>query len=79
MPCGGIYPVDGDSGVYAPGYDPQCFYCGQAKNGPWSFVEEWDALIHDLCIDDFLKTREGLIVVAHGHEIMYRPRFDFPI
>jgi len=72
MPCGGIYPVDDESGCFSPGSNAWCFHCGKKGPGPWSFVEEWDAHIHDSCIDEFLKGPEGEIVVSHGHDVVRR-------
>lgn len=76
MPCGGIWPVDEKSGAYAPGKNPRCWMARNPDHnkepGPWSWVEEWDTLIHDKCIDEFLKTREGKIITDHGHEITRR-------
>ena len=67
MPCGGIYPVtDKDKGW--------CFGCGATLDGSelCSFVEEWDALIHDRCIDSFLTSPDGQLVISHGHDIIRR-------
>jgi hypothetical protein len=70
MPCGGVYPVENPKNAW-------CWMCGSKTcdnkpEGPWSFVEEWDALIHDRCIDDFLKTDDGKVVLSHNHEIVRR-------
>ncbi len=70
MPCGGIWPN------YTEGTQPGrwCFGCGKKDNRTalWSYVEEWDADIHDDCIDEFLKGPEGRIVLSHGHEVERR-------
>ena len=72
MPCGGIYPLTRHwSAAYL---DPTqrslaCFYCDKSEPPVTHFVEEWDAYIHRDCIDEFLKTPEGEIVLAHGHEV----------
>jgi len=73
MPCGGIYWIKDLPDVdYSSRW---CFYCKvRGDIGPWSYVEEWDADIHDKCIDEFLKTAEGEIITGHGHEIVRRPR-----
>lgn len=67
MPCGGIYPAE-----YDQPWNHRCFLCKWSGGGPWSFVEEWDADIHDECIDKFLETMEGKIVINHGHEVVRR-------
>jgi len=61
MPCGGIYPC-------APMEGERCFYCG--KRDCDHYVEEWDGGLHGTCIDDFLKTREGAIVINHKHKVV---------
>lgn len=66
-PCGGIYPTD-----YKQKRADDCFSCGKLSDSPMSFVEEWDAFIHDSCIDMFLTGPEGEIVLSHGHEIERR-------
>lgn len=60
MPCGGIYPLSDDSG--------ECFHCG--KEGAKHFCEEWDCFIHAICVLDFLKDKEGQIVIHHGHQVV---------
>ena len=62
MPCGGI----DWTGPY-PGMD--CFACGKSDPPPDHWVEEWDAAIHADCIEAFLATPEGQIVVKHGHAV----------
>lgn len=44
------------------GVSSHCFYCGKKGEGPWLFVYEWDADVHESCIDGFLKSPEGLIL-----------------
>ncbi len=61
MPCGGIYPMTGLE-------NDRCWQCG--KTGCDHFVEEWDAGIHGTCIEEFLKTPEGEIVLSHKHEVI---------
>lgn len=75
MPCGGIWPVDERSGFYTPSKESRCWQCGESGDpGPWSFIEEWDAHVHDKCIADFLKSREGELLLSHGHEIILRAK-----
>ena len=63
MPCGGIYPIaDADK------MNLNCFHC--RKIGADHELIEWDAFIHGKCIDAFLRTAEGQIVVKHGHAIV---------
>lgn len=63
MPCGGIFPVQAEDGV-------ECFYCEARTPAPDHFCEEWDALLHGKCVEPFLKTAEGKIVVEHNHLIV---------
>lgn len=72
MPCGGIYPLTRHwSRRYLNPNDRShaCFQCGSAQPPVTHFVEEWDAYLHGGCIDDFLNTPEGRIVLDHGHEV----------
>lgn len=65
MPCGGIYPFEGNERwtEHFP-----CWECG--KPNPTHFIQEWDAFIHKDCIDRFLKTPEGKIVTKHRHSVI---------
>jgi hypothetical protein len=67
MPCGGIWP-------HAPITNGErCYHCDQPglTNHPLRyFVEEWDASIHEDCLDPFLTTRDGKLVLEHGHEVI---------
>jgi hypothetical protein len=70
MPCGGIGPSD-SSGM--EGY--ACFYCGKVKHPVTGkvvdhFVEEWDAALHRSCIEPFLITDEGEIMLSHEHDVV---------
>lgn len=66
MPCGGIYPITfGD--FYVRG---ECWHCGKSNPVLSHYCEEWDAFLHSECIDPFLKTKEGDIVLQHGHEVI---------
>lgn len=79
MPCGGIYPMTGLE-------NERCWYCSLV--GSDHFVEEWDAGIHGACIEKFLKTPEGKIVLSHKHvvireiegttEVLYKEGSDEP-
>ena len=66
MPCGGLYPVADTH--------KQCFSCGISDHSEYSFVDEWDAFLHDRCIEEFLASPEGEIVINHGHEIIRRTK-----
>lgn len=61
MPCGGIYPV---SGLIYP-----CWVCD--KHNCELFCEEWDTAIHKKCVDKFLETDEGKLVLNHEHNIIF--------
>lgn len=69
MPCGGIYPVSGD--LEDKEIDT-CLCCGKslAHAEPGYAVLEWDCFIHKDCLDDFLKTPEGEVILKHKHEII---------
>lgn len=67
MPCGGIYPVHGEPEWMLQG---GCWVCGERGDGPYHFVEEWDAYLHTRCVDEFLRSPEGEVVVSHGHEVI---------
>jgi hypothetical protein len=78
MPCGGIYPLrhpDGSEAHFAApmlgtsDYDA-CFYCGKLDPPCTHFCDEWDCYLHGDCIDAFLATEEGQIVLLHGHEVI---------
>jgi len=71
MPCGGIFPVKGSWVEYYSIHDlpHRCIYCDEI-GGVTHFCEEWDGFLHAQCIDQFLMTEEGKIVVEHGHEIV---------
>lgn len=62
MPCGGIFPT-------TPG-DCACFHCNKKDPPPDHFVLEWDAFIHGTCVEAFLTTQEGKIVLGHKHEVV---------
>lgn len=75
MPCGGIYPIGGS---WVEGYAAQqaqtgeadCFYCRKTEPPVTHFCDEWDCYLHAHCIDEFLATPEGQIVILHGHEVI---------
>lgn len=82
MPCGGIYyigkphnvrvvsdHVDAFRGIH------ECFHCGKKDPEPDHTVIEWDADIHGDCIEPFLLTAEGELVLLHGHPV-YRKEAD---
>lgn len=65
---GGIHPDAALCGQHS------CFRCGKAFHAfdLVSYCEEWYAFLHDECIDAFLSTPEGRIIVVHEHEIIRR-------
>ena len=69
MPCGGIYPIK-DSWVEPYCNIGDCFQCNKQTDVNDLWVEEWDAPIHKNCVDDFLKTEEGKIILDHKHEVI---------
>lgn len=71
MPCGGIYPKEGSWAQHANAA-LGCYHCDLPCCELW--CEEWDAPIHDRCVDAFLKTREGQIILDHGHEVVRLPQ-----
>lgn len=65
MPCGGIYPAVQKEGTET------CFLCQQPINEDRYYeCIEWDCSLHVKCVDPFLKTLEGQVVLAHGHEVV---------
>jgi hypothetical protein len=72
MPCGGIYPLAQHwaAAYYGHSAADWCFHCGKTDPPCTHFVEEWDAYLHGECIDAFLQTDEGRIVLEHGHEVI---------
>jgi hypothetical protein len=52
--------------------DSECFYCGKSDPPVTHFCDEWDSYLHDTCIDAFLLTEAGHIVIKHQHEVIYR-------
>jgi len=63
MPCGGIWPVHP--------FEGECFHCG--KTGQLDhFCEEWDTGLHAHCVQPFLQTPEGQVVLTHKHEVILR-------
>ena len=70
MPCGGIYPIPHDDDPGGSGIE-RCYYCNKAKPIVTHYIEEWDAVIHKDCIDDFLENApDGQIIVKHGHKVI---------
>lgn len=66
MPCGGIYPI-GES-IHKKLYNNHpCWQCG--KPGCDLVLVEWDSYLHSACVDEFLRTEEGKIVLVHNHEV----------
>lgn len=68
MPCGGIYPNHLHYAGKLTTPDQPCWMCEEGNCT--HFIEEWDANIHEHCIDGFLMTREGKVLLAHGHEVI---------
>lgn len=67
MPCGGIHPISNNAGTRAADSSSPCWQCGE-KGGD-CYLEEWDATIHSKCVEDFLHSDEGAVVLLHGHEV----------
>lgn len=70
MPCGGIYPyspLDRGRSIDEPSHTGECWVCG--KDGAQHFCDEWDTYIHARCVPAFLQTREGELVIEHGHDV----------
>lgn len=67
MPCGGIFPIK-DSFVEPYLKDYLCGTCN--KNLATHYCEEWDNALCKDCIEPFLKSEEGLIMLQHGHEVI---------
>ena len=73
MPCGGIYPL---THHFAGGMldrnnlSHSCLFCSKSDPPVTHFVDEWDAYLHRACILPFLETKEGEIVLRHGHEVI---------
>lgn len=65
MPCGGIYPAVQREGTET------CFLC-QKPISEDRYYEciEWDCSLHVKCLDPFLTTIEGKIVLMHEHEVV---------
>lgn len=63
MPCGGIYPMKGLEGE-------RCWHCNHTNCD--HYCEEWDAGLHGACIELFLATEEGKIVLEHKHIVIRR-------
>ena len=74
MPCGGIYPVRGSWVEQLPNppgkVDIRCWQCGKSTPVPTHFCDEWDTFLHAECIDAFLNSEEGRVVMEHGHEVI---------
>ena len=70
MPCGGIYPIKGSWVERHSAGGLRCYHCDKSFPTPELWVEEWDAPIHKACVEEFLKTPEGQVIVDHEHEII---------
>lgn len=68
MPCGGIYPAPAFGGPDALAESGPCWEC--RKYGCELWVEEWDTPLHEKCLDAFMLTGEGAILLEHGHTVM---------
>jgi len=68
MPCGGIHPIKGSwCEAYVNPKIP-CIHCGKGKCD--LFCMEWDGPLHSACVEDFLKTEDGKVILAHKHEVV---------
>ena len=70
MPCGGIWPASPQGLKDFVGPEGRCFHCHEL--GPDHWVEEWDAFIHGKCVESFLDTDEGDIVISHQHIVLVK-------
>lgn len=78
MTCGGIYSISqhysGNEEFWTSAQTHACYQCQQpVERDVDLFVVEWDSYLHRRCLGHFLCQPEGLIVVAHGHEIVVVP------
>jgi hypothetical protein len=69
MPCGGIYPIRGSWIEELGNTKGECYFCGKNTHINDLFCEEWDCYLHKECVKPFLETKEGKIVLKHGHDI----------
>lgn len=70
MPCGGIYPLAQLGESYKSVIGTRCWVCGEPVLSTDVFCFEWDTGVNKKCVDAFLKTREGKLVIDHGHEVV---------
>lgn len=70
-PCGGIYPISRKI-VCNPESNYLCFVCGKFDPFPDHYCEEWECFLHGDCIEPFLKTYEGGVVLDHKHDVIIR-------
>lgn len=68
-PCGGIYPIK-DSWLEPLVSCGECFLCNLDTNTTDLWIEEWDAPLHRNCLETFMKTEEGQIIIKHGHSVV---------
>lgn len=75
MPCGGIVAAyDGTFDnpirpVVSEEEGTECFECGE--RGADCSLEEWDSGLHSDCVEGFLKSDAGQIVLLHKHIILF--------
>ena len=71
MPCGGINPIAPLTEEISS--DWHCISCNEwldpEGKTPDHFCEEFDGVLHGGCVEEFLKSPEGLCVIAHNHRI----------
>lgn len=67
MPCGGIYPVKGTPFAEFVTPEMPCWFCD--KGDCDCFCDEWDAVIHSGCVEAFLFTDEGKVILRHKHPV----------
>ena len=72
MPCGGIFPMEPVVSTHPEGQTCSCccWTCSKHFPPPDHFLIEWDAFIHGKCVEAFLKTDEGKIVLDHKHAVI---------
>lgn len=68
MPCGGIYPIKGS---WAEKYIKPEMPCWQCNKGNCDlFCMEWDTPLHSECVEEFLKSEDGQVVLNHKHDVV---------
>jgi hypothetical protein len=70
--CGGVHPIKGTSvGIGISASQRICCVC--EKDDAQHFCIENDSYIHARCALEFLRTKQGQVIIEHGHTV----RLDF--